>query len=123
VIEGAVSSRLMPTVTVTLVGINGREEQIEAELDTGFNGDLSLPLDRINSLGWIFREEQTAKLGDGSDKKVKIYRGIVSWHGSPRLVLVAAFESSPLLGRGLLYGNELKIQFKSGGSVSISPLP
>jgi hypothetical protein len=51
------------------------------------------------------------------------YRGIVIWHGQIRLIDALAAEAKPLIGTQLLEGNELKIQFKRGGSVTIAPIP
>ncbi len=121
-IQGIVSSDLLPRIRLTLVGMHGHEEEIELGIDTGFNGDLSVGIDRVQSLGWIFREHDNMTLGDGSQVLAPFYRGIVTWRGNPRLVSAVALESEPKIGAGLLLGNELNIQFKPGGSVSISPL-
>ena len=122
-IEGVVSPEFVPVIRITFVGISGREVQIDTSLDTGFDSDFSLPLIQIQALGWDFSEERIVALGNGSEVRAAIHRGIAIWHGNPRLVSVYAFESKPLLGTGLLWRNELKIQFKPGGSVSILPLP
>jgi len=123
VIQGVVSRELVPTLKIALVGIEAQEFEIDAEIDTGFNGDLSLPLERIVSLGWIHRGDESVVLGDGREARVDVYRGIVLWRGTPRLVFVMAAEAKALVGVGLLGGNRLTIDFHPGGQVSISPLP
>lgn len=121
-IEGRVTSDLAPALKLTLVGVGPREVDIDADVDTCFTGDISLPIERILNLGWPFWDEDFVTLGDGRDIKMKFYRGIVMWRGQPKIVKVLASESTPLLGRRLVEGNEVNIQFKRGGSVSISPL-
>ncbi len=122
-IQGVVSRTLVPTVKLVLVGIGAQEIEIEAEVDTGFNGGLSLPLERMRSLGWIYRTEEAVIFADGREDRVDIYRGIVLWQGTPRLVFVMAAEAKPPLGVGLLGGNRLTIDFHPGGQVLILPLP
>jgi clan AA aspartic protease len=123
VIQGIVSRTLVPTVKLVLVGVGAQETEIEAEVDTGFNGGISLPLECIRALGWIHRAEEKAVLADGREVSVDIYRGIVLWRGAPRLVFVMAAEAKALVGVGLLGGNRLTIDFHPGGQVLISPLP
>jgi len=120
--EGTVSPELELTVRLTLVGVNNREEEIDAQIDTGFNGDLSLPKLLLDSLRWPYKHEQGVELGDASKTTVKIYREIVLWNHNPRLVSVVAAESTPFIGTAMLSGNELKVEFKRGGKISITPL-
>jgi len=51
-----------------------------------------------------------------------MYRGIIVWHGAPRIVFVMAAIAKPLIGTRLLAGNRATIDFKPGGQVDISPL-
>ncbi len=122
-IEGAVSSKLSPQVKLTLVGAGGQEVEIEADIDTKFNSGVSLPTELVRSLGWIFHQQIGVTLGDGSEPLMDYYRGIVMWHGQIRLVNALAAEATPLIGTELLDGNEVTIQFKRGGTITIAPLP
>jgi clan AA aspartic protease len=90
---------MMPIV----VGRDNKPTQlIEALIDKGFTGFLSLPLSIIESLGlpWIFSDSVT--LGDGSEVIFQMYRATVIWDGQFKAVDVAASESEPLLGMSLL---------------------
>jgi clan AA aspartic protease len=121
--DGVLSAELEPLIKITLVGVAAQVREIEAAIDTGFNGHLSLPVERIESLGWLQRGEETAIFGDGRDVPMDMYRGIVLWRGNPRLIFAMAAPVTPVIGTGLLQGNRLEIEFKRGGSVNITPLP
>lgn len=89
---------------------NAPKQMVEALIDTGFSGFLSLPLSIIESLGlpWIFSDSVT--LGDGCEVIFQMYRATVIWDGQFKVVDVAASESEPLLGMGLLYGFKLQVE-------------
>jgi len=48
-IKGIVTFQLEPLIRLTVLGERGKRINIEAVVDTGFNGDLSLPPDVIQS--------------------------------------------------------------------------
>jgi clan AA aspartic protease len=95
---------------------------VEALIDTGFTGFLSLSLTTIESLSlpWIFRD--VATLGDGSEVIFEMYRATVIWDGKLQVVDVAASEADPLVGMSLLYGFKLEIEAIEGGIVTIKAL-
>jgi len=101
---------------------NKPTQMVEALIDTGFTGFLSLPLSMIESLGlpWIFSDSVT--LGDGSEVIFQMYRATVIWDGQFKVVDVAASESEPLLGMGLLYGFKLQLEAIERGTVSIEAM-
>jgi clan AA aspartic protease len=106
-----------------VVGPNNKPMQmVEALIDTGFTGFLSLPLSMIESLGlpWIFSDSVT--LGDGSEVIFQMYRAIVIWDGQFKVVDVAASESEPLLGMSLLYGFKLQVEAVERGTVTIEAM-
>ena len=98
---------------------NTSNRMVEALIDTGFTGFLSLPLSMIGSmeLPWIFSDSVT--LGDGSEVTFQMYRATVIWDGQLKVVDVAASESEPLLGMSLLYGFKLQIEAVERGPVTI----
>ena len=121
-IRGTVSAFREALVTLTVHGPAGDEQQVEAVIDTGFDGMLTLPSNVIVALGLPWRSRGRAILADGSESIYDIYEGSVLWEGMPRRVLVDAVETTPLLGMGLLEGSELRIEAKEGGQVTIAPL-
>jgi len=120
-ITGKVSSELRPQVLLTLVGGGGNEVEILAEIDTAFTGYLSIPRRQFDQLGWSLGADDNVMLGDGSEAVVSKGRGIVMWMEQPRIVDVHCFEVQPLLGRGMLHGCTLAIDFRTGGDISIRP--
>jgi len=98
------------------------KQMVEALIDTGFSGFLSLPLSMIELLGlpWIFSDSVT--LGDGSEVTFQMYRAAVIWDGQFKVVDVAASESEPLLGMSLLYGFKLQVEAVERGIVIIEAI-
>jgi clan AA aspartic protease len=121
--NGTVSSDLTPNFGITLVGTNHTEKQIEAFVDTGFNGALSTSAQTAQELGWLFRGSEEVILADGSKTQMTVYRGIVMWKGIPRIVNALMSDAKPSIGMSLLDGSELRIQVKRGGEVFIGDLP
>jgi predicted aspartyl protease len=54
-ITGVVTAAGEPTVRVTVCGPSGQERDIEAIIDTGFDGSLALPPSVIDALGLPWR--------------------------------------------------------------------
>jgi len=122
-ISGWVNAYREAVVRLSLNGLRGREQSVEAVIDTGFNGYLTLPPDLIKELGLPFRRNGRAVLGDGSEITFDIYEAVILWDGRPRRVSVDAADTDPLLGTGLLSGHELSVQFIEGGEALIRSLP
>lgn len=122
-IVGTVSSYREALVRLWVRGPQGQAEEIEAVVDTGFNGSLTLPPALIASLGLPYRRSGRALLADGSESLFDVYEATVDWDGLPRRISVDAAETEPLLGMTLLDGYELRVQSRVGGGVFITPLP
>ena len=122
-ITGVVNARHEATVRLPVQNVNGQVQEIEAILDTGFNGSVTLPPTVIVALGLSWRSRGSALLANGSEDDFDIYAGTVIWDGRPRNVLVEAADTDPLIGMALLYGYDVRIQAVDGGSVTIEVLP
>jgi clan AA aspartic protease len=122
-ITGNVTADLEAIVPLIVLGASGQQQPLDAVLDTGFSGYLTLPPGLIASLGlaWLGREQGI--LADGSVELFDVYRAAVLWDGRPRPVEVDAADGSPLLGMALLQGHELRMEVVAGGGVSIVALP
>ncbi len=119
-ITGYVNASREAIVSVTVRGSRS-ERRIEAVVDTGYDGDLTLPPPLIEALGPPFRERGRAVLADGSDISFDIHDAEIMWDGHPRSILVDA-DTTPLIGTSLLDGYELTIRFVGGGDVSIEAI-
>jgi clan AA aspartic protease len=121
-ISGWVNAYREAIVRLTVRGLQGQEQTIEAVIDTGFNGYLTLPPALIAALGLPFRRNGRALLGDGSAVTFDIHEAVILWGGRSRRIPVDAAETDSLLGMGLLYGHELSVQIIEEGDAFIRPL-
>ena len=101
---------------------NAKLKSINAVIDTGFTGFLSLPNDIITELGlpWSYRDRGT--LGDGSEVLFDIYDAVAIWDGKSQEIEVNSAETDPLIGMSMLRGYRLQVDTIEGGSVVITDL-
>ena len=122
-ITGVVNANHEATIPLVVHAIHGQEEAIEAIIDTGFTGFLTLPPMLIKALGLPWLGRQRAKLGDGSERFFDVYAAAILWDGQVRTVETDATDTEPLVGMCLLAGHEVRIQVLDGGNVTIEGLP
>ena len=120
--QGFVNQNREAVIRVAVGYANLPKRMVEAVIDNGFTGFLSLPLSIINTLGlsWYFRDVGT--LGDGSEVIFDMYKATVIWDGKNRVIDVATSEAEPLIGMSLLYGFNLQIEVIESGIVTIEAL-
>ncbi len=121
-ISGAVSGGREAVVRLVLIGAAGQTEEIEAVIDTGFNGFLTLPPALTALLGLPFWINEQAILADGQAVLLPVYRAKVLWNGVTRDVLAMVTGDDPLIGMALLDGHRLTIDAVDGGPVTIEPI-
>ncbi len=122
-IQGVVNARVEATIRLRLRASDGSELDVEALIDSGFTGSLTLPAAVIAALGLAHQSDGRAVLADGSVQRLDIYAAEVEWDGSRRSVMVAAVGDEALVGMRLLAGHELRIVVVPGGVVEITPMP
>jgi clan AA aspartic protease len=122
-IDGVVTADREAIIHLEVRGPGGQTEQVDAVIDTGFDGWLSLPPTQIGRLGLAWRRRGRALLADGTDTIFDIYDGTVIWDGQPRRIAVDEADMIPLVGMALLDGFELLIQVRPSGQVMIRALP
>ena len=120
-IRGIVNERLEPTVVVEVLNVDGDSRTVEAVLDTGFSGHLTLSQDLIESLGLDYYAQIQMVLADGEDTKVYSYEGFVNWFGQTQRAVILASEGVPLLGMSLLDGCKITMRVRAGGEALIEP--
>ncbi len=106
--------RALLSVAVLSSPDKGRR-QLEAWVDTGFTGDLVLPMETVLALGLSQSAIVPAELGDGTQTSLEVYACLIDWFGQPQRIDVVAAETgkSPLLGVGLLQDRRLVIDYAS----------
>jgi clan AA aspartic protease len=122
-ITGIVTANHEAVIRLSVRGAVGREQEIEAVVDTGFDGWFSLPPALVAQLEMQWRRRGRALLADGSECVFDIYEGTVLWDGRLRRIAVDEASTAPLVGMALLQGYELNVQVRNGGSVTIKVLP
>ena len=95
------------------------EHEVDAIIDTGFNGFLTLPPALITALGLRRRSRGRALLANGREELFDIYGVTVLWDGQQRYIEADAVDTTPLVGMSLLDGYDLHIQVADGGQVVI----
>jgi clan AA aspartic protease len=121
-IAGRVSDSSEAIIGLVVSGPEG-EINIDAVIDTGFDGSLSLPPALISKLGLPIQGSARTVLGDGSRIVFDFYEATVVWDGQTRRVSVDEADTDPLVGMGLLYGYGLTVEVVEGGAVVIEVLP
>lgn len=118
---GQVKNRF-PCAQLTLPGQDG-PFTIASIVDTGFDGELSLPPSLASRLDAEIAGRQTLSLADGTTLFSPYYRiEIDDWNGEERLTEVLLLDGHPLLGVNLLSGYLLQMEMEESGGVEIELL-
>jgi clan AA aspartic protease len=96
--------------------------RVEAVVDTGFTGHLTLPRATVDALGLPIIGSAESILADGSLVMEDVCLARVLWHGAERPVRVLVADATPLLGMALMRGSELRVECVGGGEVSVERL-
>lgn len=118
-ITGTVNADYEAVIRLHVQGPTGHAHEVDAIIDTGFNGFLTLPPALVTALGLIRLSRGRALLANGSEELFDIYGVTVLWDGQPRYVEADAADTTPLVGMSLLDGYDLHIQVAEGGDVAI----
>ena len=118
-IEGRVSATFEAVVRLVIGGPSGRMREVEAVVDTGFNGFLTLPPALVKELGLPYVYQGEASLADGSQLRFDVHAVFVEWDGRRRYVKADATGNKPLVGMSLLHGHSLFVEVVEGGRVVI----
>ena len=118
-IQGVVNAAYEAVIPLTVQGPGGQTQNIEAVIDTGFTGFLTLPSGMVAELGLPFVNTGQATLADGSQVTFDVYGAAVLWDGQRMHVEAAAADATPLVGMRLLDRHNLNIEVESGGRIVI----
>lgn len=121
-IEGFVNANLEAVITIPLRGPTGQTREIDAVIDTGFNGYLTLPPTLVADLGLPVVGEAEAVLADGSESVFDVYGVTVIWDDQPRFVESGAVGFDPLVGMALLERSNLNVEVAADGRVVIEAM-
>lgn len=110
-----------PRIPLTVSGTLGTVE-VEFVLDTGFEGEVVLPVGIFRSVGGMRKGSQVRLLADGSSIECEVCYVFVEWDGKLRQAEALILEGNPLLGIELFENCHLDMETIEGGEVLIEPL-
>lgn len=119
--QGRVNQNFEPVIPI-VVKNHDKKQFIEAVIDTGFSGFLTLPPDIIQALDLTWKGRDIATLGDGNSCIFEVYIAEVIWDGKYLTVDINEAETTALIGMRLLQGYDLHIQIIENGYVTIEKL-
>ena len=122
-IQGEVNAAYEAVVTLPLQDPEGRTRDVEAVVDTGYSGFLTLPPGLVDELRLPFAYMGQALLANDAEVDFDVHYVTVLWDGQPRDIEADATGSTPLVGMLLLDGHSLNIEVESGGRVLIQARP
>lgn len=96
--------------------------EVEAVVDTGFTGHLTLPAGLVEELDLPQEGFIEVELADGDSADLGVFEGRVLWHGRRLTVPVYAAGETPLVGMSLLRGSRLTVEAAPGGAVVIEEM-
>lgn len=118
-ITGVVNADYEAVIRLRVQGPAGQEREVDAVIDTGFNGFLTLPPVLVTALGLIRLSRGRAILANGSEELFDISGATVLWDSQTRYVETDAVDTALLVGMALLDGYDLYVQVVDGGRVVI----
>lgn len=105
---------MTPTMDIEVIGVR-RRITLTAIIDTGFDGELSVPINVAVTLGLELIGHDLVELADGSHRRSLRFGGSVRFLEKPRDVSIYLTESEDvLIGTAMLDDCRLSIDFPSG---------
>lgn len=121
-ISGTVTTNFDPLLPLTLVNEDGIQRHVDAVIDTGFNGWLSIPLDLIEEMQFSWRHKAWVILADDSEAPCDVFDGAVVWDGHTRRIPIDCGGETPLIGMRLLENHVLQMMVTPNGSLTIDAI-
>jgi clan AA aspartic protease len=122
-IRGQVNPRKEAIITVQVRDPRGQSRDVQATIDTGFSGYLTLSPALIAALQLPYDRTEVYTLGDSRSVAIDLYSATVAWDGQDRAVFVLATGRGALVGMSLLHGYHLFVDVVDGGDVRIEARP
>jgi clan AA aspartic protease len=120
--QGIVDQNCEATIRLVVGNADSQRQMIDAVIDIGFTGFLTLPLSVLTDLNLQAYRREEGILGDGSTCIFDVYRGLVIWDGELRRIDINESDAEPLVGMSLLYGYRMQLDAIEGGTVTIQAL-
>jgi clan AA aspartic protease len=122
-IRGHVNAAKQPVIPLQLLGPNRQSREVEALVDTGFDGLLAVPPDIVAALQLPYGMTRSYELGDGGKVEFDLHRITILWDSREVEVEAVVTTGGVLVGMSLLRGFQLFVDVVEGGEVLIQPRP
>ena len=112
-IEGIVNNFDEPIIKLDICLSNNNSKKVNAIIDTGFNGYISIPTTLIEASNWDFLGTEEYELANGDIVEEKVYLGKIVFDGDELQVFSLTNRTNDvLIGTKVLKNKILKINFK-----------
>jgi predicted aspartyl protease len=122
-IYGNINDNWDLVVPMWILDANEHVHRFDVVVDTGFNGELTLPIHHIREFQLAPGLPTDITMANGATETFDVFFGTLLWRGQRRAVQVVETEGTPLIGIGLLWGSLLTAEMTDNGAVTIGPLP
>ena len=122
-IKGRVTADRTPVIRLEVLDGLGRSVPVAAVLDTGFNGDVSLPIPTIRRLQLRPIGQRRFTLADGEVSVMNTYLGRANWHEEPLEVIIVESQGTAMVGMNLLWGSRITLEASEDGDILIEKFP
>lgn len=113
-IEGIVNNSDEPIIKLEIILSRNSSRKVNAVIDTGFNGYISIPTAFIEESDWDFLGTEEYELANGDIVGEKVYIGRIFFDGDELKVFSLTNRSSDILiGTKILKNKILKIDFRN----------
>jgi len=112
-VRGQFNENGQPAFSVTLGGPQG-QVTLTGVVDTGFDGDLCIPVPTAVFLGLQLKTTQFVEFADGRIEEEFVFRGTVTMGDIPPrdIDVELTFSDQALIGSGLFQGLKLEIDYE-----------
>jgi len=112
-ISGVLGKANRPLIPL-VVGWNRGVQEVIALIDTGFSGELKIPLKMVEELGLEITHAEEVLLANGEHTYMHASLAFVAMEGETKEVNVLISEGPAVIGGGLLklFGHKLTIDYK-----------
>lgn len=111
-IQGYVDQYLQAKARISILDKSGKISTLEAVVDTGFSGYLSISAYEIHKIDLIFSHSEKFELGDGRRVKQNVYLGQLIFDNQQFLANVLISKSrDTLIGAAVLENKKLEVDY------------
>ena len=121
-IVGTVNDKLEPRIPLLVESSGGNQRQVDALVDTGFTGMLSLPQETVDQLQLMPDANGAALLADEQWHECSAFWGFVVWHGQSLFKRIHSLGAEVFVGTEFLSGTAMAAEFRPGGKVTLEKL-